>query len=63
VSIIASLIRELAKAAQPLFDWMHDNCSPHDLVIVDIYNAKLLEGAASIPSDLTIQEREAQDGQ
>lgn len=51
-------LNEFQEVAKPLFDWLLDNASPHDVVIIDMYNARFLEGAYSVPSELTIKERE-----
>lgn len=38
---------ELKKAAQPLMDWLKDNCHPHYTAIVDSERTQLVEGIST----------------
>lgn len=38
-----------AEAAQPLMVWLHENCHPHCVAIVDSERAEVHEGLAGTP--------------
>ena len=40
--------QELQQAAQPLMQWLWENCHPHCTVIVDSERAELVEGLATV---------------
>jgi hypothetical protein len=41
-------IESFKQAAQPLMEWLEQNCHPHVTAIVDSHHAEVLEGLAMV---------------
>jgi len=41
-------IEQLEEVVKPVMEWLSNNCHPHTTVIIDVTNAELVEGIATV---------------